>query len=48
MLGKTQDGQYIVGDPLVKGGTLAVSAQQLATFYGVDGFGILEVARRVN
>jgi murein DD-endopeptidase MepM/ murein hydrolase activator NlpD len=48
VLGKTQDGQYIVGDPLVKGGTLAVSAQQLATFYGTDGFGILEVSRRVN
>jgi hypothetical protein len=48
VLGKTADGQYLVGDPLVKGGTLTVSAQQLATFYGSSGFGILEVSRPVS
>jgi hypothetical protein len=45
VLGKTQDGQYIVGDPLVRGGSVTVSAQQLATFYGNSGFGMLEVSR---
>ncbi|MDY7229776.1 LysM peptidoglycan-binding domain-containing protein [Hyalangium rubrum] len=45
VLGKTPEGQYLVGDPLVRGGTLTVSAQQLATFYGGNGFGILEVSR---
>ncbi|HVG57783.1 MAG TPA: C39 family peptidase, partial [Hyalangium sp.] len=45
VLGKTQDGQYIVGDPLVRGGSITVSAQQLATFYGSSGFGMLEVSR---
>lgn len=45
VLGKTPEGQYLVGDPLVRGGTLAVSAQQLQTFYGNNGFGILEVSR---
>jgi LysM repeat protein len=45
VLGKTQDGQYIVGDPLVRGGTITVDAQKLATFYGSSGFGILEVSR---
>jgi LysM repeat protein len=45
VLGKTQDGQYIVGDPLVRGGSITVSAQQLATFYGGSGFGMLEVSR---
>ncbi len=44
VLGKTQDGQYIVGDPWSRG-TLTVSAQQLNTFYGGSGFGILEVSR---
>ena len=46
VLGKTPDGQYLVGDPLVRGGSITVSAQQLATFYGSSGFGILEVARQ--
>lgn len=44
LLGKTQDGKYIVGDPLVKGGTLAVSEDQLKTFLG-SGFGAMEVSR---
>jgi len=45
VLGKTQDGKYIVGDPLVKNGTLAVSREQLETFFRNGGFGAMEVYR---
>lgn len=45
VLGKTRDGQYLVGDPLVRGGAITVSAEQLQRFYGNNGFGILEVSR---
>ncbi|MBN1205476.1 MAG: peptidoglycan-binding protein [Myxococcaceae bacterium] len=44
VLGKTQDGKYIVGDPLVKNGTIAVSREQLQTFFQ-SGFGAMEVYR---
>lgn len=43
VLGKANDGQYIVGDPLVPSGTISVSADQLRTFYA-GGFGVLEVS----
>jgi peptidoglycan hydrolase-like protein with peptidoglycan-binding domain len=45
VLGKTQDGKYIVGDPLVKNGTIAVSREQLETFFRNGGFGAMEVYR---
>jgi len=45
VMGKTQDGHYLVGDPLLKNGPIKVTAQQIATFYGSTGFGILEAAR---
>jgi hypothetical protein len=45
VLGQTQDGKYIVGDPLVKNGTLEVTREQLETFFGNGGFGAMEVSR---
>ncbi|MBI3185582.1 MAG: peptidoglycan-binding protein [Myxococcales bacterium] len=44
VLGKTADGRYVVGDPLVKNGTIEVTADQLKTFLG-QGFGAMEVSR---
>jgi len=45
LLGKTDDGKYIVGDPLVKGGTLAVTGDQILQM-AQGGFGAMEVSRR--
>jgi peptidoglycan hydrolase-like protein with peptidoglycan-binding domain len=45
VLGKTQEGQYIIGDPLVKNGTIEVSRDQLETFFRNGGFGAMEVYR---
>lgn len=45
VLGKTQDGKYIIGDPLVKGGTLAVTKEQLQKFFSNGGFGAMEIYR---
>ncbi len=45
VLGKTQDGKYIIGDPLVKNGTIAVTKEQLQTFFHDGGFGAMEVYR---
>jgi peptidoglycan hydrolase-like protein with peptidoglycan-binding domain len=44
LLGKTADGSFIVADPLVKGGPIAVTEAQLKTFLG-QGFGAMEVSR---
>lgn len=45
VLGRTADGLYIVGDPLVRNGTLAVASEQLRDFFA-SWFGTLEVSRR--
>ena len=41
VMGKTDDGRYIVNDPLMRGGALTVTGDQLRTFYA-GGFGVLE------
>jgi peptidoglycan hydrolase-like protein with peptidoglycan-binding domain len=45
VLGKTQDGKYIIGDPLVKNGAIEVSREQLQSFFSNGGFGAMEVYR---
>jgi peptidoglycan hydrolase-like protein with peptidoglycan-binding domain len=45
ILGKTENGKYIVGDPLVKNGTIEVTKEQLETFFRNGGFGAMEVYR---
>lgn len=48
ILGRTPQGQYVIGDPLVKGGTIAVSREQLNRFFvpaPVTGTAATEVAR---
>ena len=39
VLGKTDDGKYLLADPLSKQGTIAVSAQQIGTFLKQSGWG---------
>lgn len=43
LLGKTAEGRYLIGDPLVVGGTLEITAGQLSDL--LQGFGALEVWR---
>jgi hypothetical protein len=45
VLGKTPEGKYLVGDPLVKGGAIEVTREQLESFFAKDGFGAMEVYR---
>lgn len=39
VLGKTDDGKYLLADPLSKQGTIAVSAEQVGTFLKQSGWG---------
>ncbi|HVE84447.1 MAG TPA: LysM peptidoglycan-binding domain-containing protein [Myxococcales bacterium] len=41
VMGKSDDGRYIVGDPLVRNGAITVTADQLRTYMS-NGFGVLE------
>ena len=41
VMGKSDDGRYIVNDPLMRNGAITVTGDQLRTFYA-GGFGVLE------
>jgi hypothetical protein len=41
VMGKTDDGRYIVNDPLARDGAITVNADQIRQFYA-GGFGVLE------
>jgi peptidoglycan hydrolase-like protein with peptidoglycan-binding domain len=45
VMGKTPEGKYIIGDPLVKGGAIEVTREQLETFFSNGGFGAMEVSK---
>jgi hypothetical protein len=48
ILGKTEDGKYIMADPLLRNGTIEVSAEQLQQFFADGGgnSGAMEVTRQ--
>jgi hypothetical protein len=45
IMGRTADGQYIVGDPLSKSGAITVSAQQIQQFWNDGGASAISVTR---
>lgn len=48
VLGRTPEGNYIVGDPLVKGGSIEVSPAQMEVALGAGSWGMVAVAPANN